>query len=155
MSIRTTQKQTAPHWRGLAWSGPVAARPPRAQPPRDATSTGSPWTTIVDRPDRTVTSERTWEPEGQGARRRPHPTATRLYFGFRSVGDPITSLTDLTGTPAVELVRIRYASALRVRSFKFHHRSRSSPRGGGRRPSRVEDTQKKDVRVCLVQRVLI
>ena len=93
-----------------------------------------------------------------GARRSGDRTPLPLDFilGF-GVGDPITSLTDLTGTPAVELVRIRYASALRVRSFKFHHRSRSDERraGAGVDRSRVEDTQKKDVRVCLVQRVLI
>ena len=79
-----------------------------------------------------------------GARdRTPLPLDFILGFG---VGDPITSLTDLTGTPAVELVRIRYASALRVRSFKFHQ-------NGAARAStvmrRVADKQKKDVRVCL------
>ena len=55
-----------------------------------------------------------------------------------------TSLTDLTCAPAVELVRIRYASALRVRSFKFHQ-------NGAARASTVKGRRhtKKDVRVYL------
>jgi len=93
--------------------------------------------------DRRAKNKQTWDARAQTA---PHSVQKALFevnylstgkdplgrksappplpLRFWGLGDPTTHLlphlTDLTGTPAVELVRIRYASALRVRSFKFH-----------------------------------